>query len=322
MNAGTTWTPVFDDEGSYSIGCVALDPRNPNVVWVGHRREQQPAQRRLRRRRLQVRGRRQDLEERRASRPPSTSARSLIDPRDSNVVYVAAQGPLWAPGGDRGLYKTDRRRQDLDSTSSTVSENTGVSEVHLDPRDPDVLYAAAYQRRRHVWTPDRRRARSRPSTSPPTRGKTWQQDHQRACPTVDIGRIGLAVSPADPDVVYAIVEAAERRGRLLPLHRPRRVLGAGAATTRPSGRSTTSELVCRSQGRRTASTRWTSASQVTDDGGKTWTSARRASTSTSTTTPCGSTPTNTDHCLDRLRRRRLRDASTAARPGSSWPTCR
>src|SRR5262249_10435798 len=78
-------------------------------------------------------------------------AKLLIDPRNSSIVYVAAQGPLWAPGGDRGLYKS------LDAGKAwkqvlKISENPGVTDVVMDPRDPDTLFAAAYQRRRHVWT--------------------------------------------------------------------------------------------------------------------------------------------------------------------------
>ena len=78
-------------------------------------------------------------------------AKVLIDPRDSKVIYVAAQGPLWGPGGDRGLYKSTDYGATWDSVLY-ISPNTGVTDVAMDPRDPDVLYAASYQRRRHVWT--------------------------------------------------------------------------------------------------------------------------------------------------------------------------
>ena len=73
----------------------------------------------------------------------------LIDPRDSQVVYVAAQGPLWRPGGDRGLYKTSDGGKTWKKVLE-ISENTGVSDLDFDPRNPDVVYATAYQRRRHV----------------------------------------------------------------------------------------------------------------------------------------------------------------------------
>ena len=75
----------------------------------------------------------------------------VIDPRDSKVVYVAAEGPLWGPGGDRGLYKTTDGGKTWKAVL-TISENTGVSDVVMDPSNPDILYASAYQRRRHVFT--------------------------------------------------------------------------------------------------------------------------------------------------------------------------
>ena len=78
-------------------------------------------------------------------------ARIVIDPRDSNVVYVAAQGPLWGPGGDRGLYKTTDGGKTWNNVLK-ISENTGVTDIAQDQTNPDVLYAASYQRRRHVWT--------------------------------------------------------------------------------------------------------------------------------------------------------------------------
>jgi photosystem II stability/assembly factor-like uncharacterized protein len=135
--------------------------------------------------------------------------RILIDPRDSDVVYVAAQGPLWASGGDRGLYKS----MDGGETWSLVleiSENTGVTDVMFDPRDPDVLYAASYQRRRHVWTlinggPESGMYKSTDA------GASWRKIN-KGLPSGDKGRIGITVSPINPDVLYAIVEATADKG--------------------------------------------------------------------------------------------------------------
>ncbi len=105
-NAGTTWTPIFDDQRLLLDRLRGARPEEPERRLGRHRREQQPAQRRLRRRRLQVARRRQDAGRTSASTTSEHIGKILIDPRDSNVVYVAAQGPLWGPGGDRGLYKT------------------------------------------------------------------------------------------------------------------------------------------------------------------------------------------------------------------------
>ena len=121
------------------------------------------------------------------------------------MVYVAAQGPLWNAGGDRGLYKTT----DGGATWTKVleiSDDTGVTDVVMDPRDPDTLYAASYQRRRRVWTlidggPESAIYKSTDA------GAHWKK-LDNGLPMEDMGRIGLALAPSDPDVVYAIIEAA------------------------------------------------------------------------------------------------------------------
>jgi photosystem II stability/assembly factor-like uncharacterized protein len=207
-NAGTTWTPVFDNEGSYSIGCVVLDPKNPNVVWVGT--GENNSQRSV----GYGDGVYKSTDGGRTwanvgLKQSEHVGKILIDPRDSDVVYVTAQGPLWGPGGDRGLYKTTDGGKTWNRVLN-IDENTGVTDVVLDPRNPDVLLAASYQRRRHVWTiinggPGSGIHRSTDG------GKTWKKV-TAGLPAGDLGRIGLAVAPADPDTVYAIVEAADGAG--------------------------------------------------------------------------------------------------------------
>ena len=135
--------------------------------------------------------------------------RVVVDPRDSKVVYVAAEGPLWGPGGDRGLYKTTDGGKNWKAVL-TISENTGVADVALDSSNPDIVYAAAYQRRRHVFTlidggPESALYKSTDA------GATWNK-LKSGLPKEDMGRIGLAVSPADPSVVYATIEAADGKG--------------------------------------------------------------------------------------------------------------
>ena len=208
VNDGTTWTPVFDGEGSYSIGWVALDPNDSSVVWVGS--GESNSQRSV----GYGDGIHRSVDggkswENLGLKKSDHIGRVMIDPRDSKVVYVAAEGPLWGAGGDRGLYKTTDGGKNWKAVL-TVSENTGVVDVALDPSNPDIVYAAAYQRRRHVFTlidggPESAIYKSTDA------GATWNK-LKSGLPTVDMGRIGLAVSPADPNVVYATVEAADGKG--------------------------------------------------------------------------------------------------------------
>ncbi len=206
-NQGTTWTPLFDDQGSYSIGCISIDPNHPLVLWVGT--GENNSQRSV----SYGDGVYKSLDggvswENVGLKASEHIGKILIDPRDSDTVYVAAQGPLWNAGGDRGLYKSEDGGKTW-AAVLTISENTGVSDIWFDPRDPDVIYAAAYQRRRHVWTlidggPESGIHKSEDG------GKTWRR-LEKGLPKGEMGRIGLAVSPADPDVVYALIEAAEEK---------------------------------------------------------------------------------------------------------------
>jgi hypothetical protein len=132
-----------------------------------------------------------------------------IDPRDSDVVYVAAQGPLWNAGGDRGLYKTTDGGETWELILE-VDEHTGANEVHMDPRDPDVLYCSMYQRRRHIWTLVNGGPGSGLYKSTDA-GETWTE-LTNGLPSVEMGRIGLAIPPSHPDRIYAIVEAQDDEG--------------------------------------------------------------------------------------------------------------
>jgi len=207
-NAGTTWIPVFDDQKSYSIGCVALDPGNPAVVWVGtgENNSQRSVSYGDGVYRSDDGGKNW---EHMGLASSEHIGKILIDPRNANIVYVAAQGPLWNPGGDRGLFKTTDGGKTW-KPSLAISRNTGVSDIVMDPRNPDLLYAAAYQRRRHVWTlidggPESAIYRSADG------GESWKK-LTRGLPADDMGRIGLALAPGNPDIVYATIEAANKKG--------------------------------------------------------------------------------------------------------------
>jgi photosystem II stability/assembly factor-like uncharacterized protein len=203
VNAGVTWDPIFDDQGSYSTGCITIDPKNPLVVWLGT--GENNSQRSV----GYGDGVYKSVDggkhwSNMGLKDSEHIGQIVVDPRSSDVVFVAAQGPLWREGGDRGLYRTADGGRTWTKVLD-VDERTGVSEVHLDPRNPDVMYAVAYQRHRREWTlidggPGSGIYKSTDA------GKTWTK-LKNGLPTVDMGRIGLAVSPADPDVIYAIVEA-------------------------------------------------------------------------------------------------------------------
>jgi photosystem II stability/assembly factor-like uncharacterized protein len=208
INNGTTWTPVFDREGSYSIGCITLDPKNPLTVWVGT--GENNSQRSVSYGNGLYRSDDGGKTWRNVGLKTSEHiGRIAIDPKDSNIVYVAAQGPLWGPGGDRGLFKTTDNGKTWKNILN-ISEHTGVTDVVIDPQNPDTIYAASYQRRRHMFTlidggPESAIHKSTDA------GATWNKV-RAGLPTTDMGRIGLAVSPVDSNVVYATVEAADRKG--------------------------------------------------------------------------------------------------------------
>ncbi|HSB10434.1 MAG TPA: glycosyl hydrolase [Blastocatellia bacterium] len=207
-NAGTTWTPVFDNEGSYSIGTITIDPKNPFTIWVGtgENNSQRSVSYGDGVYRSDDAGRTWKNVGLKSS---EHIGRIVIDPRNSDHVYVAAQGPLWSSGGERGLFKTTDGGKTWKNALS-ISENTGVTDVALDPNNPDTLYAASYQRRRHVWTlinggPESALYKSTDA------GGTWNK-LRAGLPNTEMGRIGLAISPVDTNVLYATVEAADRRG--------------------------------------------------------------------------------------------------------------
>lgn len=203
-NAGVTFKPLFDKEEVYSVGCLTLDPNNPHTLWVGT--GENNSQRSVSWGKGVYLSRDDGETWQRVGLEKSEHiGRIVVDPRNSNVVYVAAQGPLWASGGDRGLFKTTDGGKTW-KRILYISENTGVNEVWLDPRNPDVVYATSYQRRRHVWTlinggPESTIYKSEDG------GQSFRKI-EKGLPKEDKGRIGLCISPANPDVLYAIVEAA------------------------------------------------------------------------------------------------------------------
>ncbi len=268
-NGGTTYDPIFDGQGSYSIGCVTLDPNNPSVVWVGTGENNNQRSVAYGDGVYKSRDGGKSWEHM-GLKNSEHIGKIIVDPRNSNVVYVAAIGPLWSEGGDRGLYKTT----DSGKTWEQVLKNekgeplldahTGVTDLVMDPRNPDVLYAAAFQRRRHVFTyvgggPGSTIYKSSDG------GKTWEKA-AKGLPGSEIGRIGLAISPADPEIIYAIVEAAEGGGFFKSTNR-------GASWEKQGGHATSGNYYCEIFPHPTEPNTVISMdvfNQITRDGGKTW----------------------------------------------------
>lgn len=208
-NAGVTWTPLFDEQPSYSIGEITLDPTNPEVVWVGT--GENVSGRHVGWGDGVYRSRDAGKTWQRMGLAASQHiGRILVHPKDGNVVLVAAEGPLWSPGGERGVYRTEDGGLTWKPVLQ-IDENTGVTDLEFDPANPEVVYAAAYQRRRHVAGFLSGGPKSGVWKSSDN-GKTWRQI-TTGLPKGDMGKIGLAVTPADPSLVYATIEAnSEEKG--------------------------------------------------------------------------------------------------------------
>jgi photosystem II stability/assembly factor-like uncharacterized protein len=205
-NSGITWTPIFDDQASYSIGTVTLDPNNPEIVWVGTGEN--------------VSGRHVGWGDgvyksrdggatwqQMGLKHSEHIGKILVDPRNSEVVYVAAEGPLWSAGGDRGLYKTKDGGKTWQHMLN-IDANTGVTDIEFDPSNPDIIYAAAYERRRKTWAllaggPNSGIYKSM------DKGESWRL-MKKGLPEADMGKIGLAVTAADPQLLYATIESDDK----------------------------------------------------------------------------------------------------------------
>lgn len=205
-NNGITWKPLFDNEASFALGVVEIDPQNDNVIWVGS--GENNSQRSV------GYG---DGVYKSVDGGKSWSNVGLKDsghismirfhPEDSNTVFVAAQGPLWNSGGDRGLYKTTDGGESWERILD-IDEHTGINEFVIDADNPDVMVASSYQRQRRVWT----LINGGPGAGihkTTDGGKTWRK-LSGGLPGGDLGRIGLTAAPSEPDMLYAIIEADEK----------------------------------------------------------------------------------------------------------------
>jgi len=205
-NNGTTFVPVFEEYPTASIGDIAIHPTNPNIVYVGTG----------------------EANNRQTSsfgdgiykttdggktftnvglKETQTIARIVIDPKNPDTLYVAVPGHLFGPNKERGVYKTTDGGKTWDLVKF-IDENTGFTDIAIDPSNPNILYASSYQRRRSgccfngggpgsaIWkTTDA--------------GKNWTKLTGNGLPPGTYGRIALDLSRSNPNVVYAQIEAGE-----------------------------------------------------------------------------------------------------------------
>lgn len=204
-NHGTTYYPIFDNQGSYSIGCITIDPNNENTIWVG------TGENNNQRSVAYGDGVYKSTDggkswKNKGLKESEHISKVIVDPRNSDVIYVAAYGPLWSDGGERGVYKSTDGGENWERIHY-ISDKTGTCDLVMDPVNPDVLYEAVHQRRRHVFTYVGGGEES--SVYKTTDGgKTWEEITS-GLPKGKMGRVGLAISPVDPNYIYAIVEAED-----------------------------------------------------------------------------------------------------------------
>lgn len=207
-NAGTTFEPIFDSYDSYSIGCITIDPSNSNTVWVGSGEN--------------VGGRHCGFGDgiyvshdggkkftNTGLKQSEHLSKIIVHPRNSQIVFAASQGPLWSPGGERGLFKSADGGKTWKNVLSK-GEYTGVTDVVIDPKNPRVMYAATHQRHRTVWALLNTGPESGIYKSTDD-GDNWQE-LKSGLPAGDKGKISLQVSPQKNNVVYATIELPNREG--------------------------------------------------------------------------------------------------------------
>lgn len=263
VNNGTTFSPIFDNYGAYAIGALAMDPNNSNVVWAGtgenkHQRALGYGNGVYKTEDGGKTWKNMGLKESRQI------GKILIDPRNSNAVYVAAEGSVWASGNERGLYKTSDGGKTWEKVLN-ISENTGINHMAMDPRNPDIIYATSEQRRRHVFTKIGGGPESAVYKSTDA-GKNWQK-LTNGLPSGHIGGMAIEVSPVNPDIVYLIMEATDETGGFF------RSTNRGASWTKMNDYSSSGQyynlIICDPVDADKVYS-MDVVSKVTNDGGKTW----------------------------------------------------
>lgn len=237
-NAGTTWEPIFDTYGSASIGAVAIFQRDPNIIWVG------TGEANVRNSVGWGDGIYKSVDGGRTFVKMGLEdthhiARIITHPTDPNIVYVAAQGHLWGYTGERGLFKTiDGGRTWVKLTNGLPDDGrTGCTEIEMDPQNPEILYAAFWERIRYPYRflsggPNGGIFKSTDG------GRTWRK-LTKGLPQGEVGRIGLAIYRQNPQIIMAIIEHGFQPPRGSKDYEDMTKLGSGVYRSEDGGESWT-----------------------------------------------------------------------------------
>ena len=221
VNGGTTFKPVFDKQAVQSIGAVTIDPKNPKVIWVGSGE-------------AWTRNSASigdgvykstdggDNWTNLGLRESERIARILVDPTESNTVYVCVPGKLWSDSDERGVYKTTDGGKTWTKVLKGANASTGCSMMSMDPQTPKTLFAGMWDFRRKGWTfrsggdgPDAPSASGLFKTT--DGGASWtelDENSARGLPSKPWGRVAVTVAPSKPNVVYAFIEAVPPKNAL------------------------------------------------------------------------------------------------------------
>jgi photosystem II stability/assembly factor-like uncharacterized protein len=214
LNGGTTFKPVFDKQPVQSVGALAIDPKNPRTVWVGTGESWV-------RNSTSVGGGvfkttdGGDNWEFVGLKESERISKILIDPTDSNTVYVCVPGKLWSDSDDRGVYKTTDAGKSWTKVLKGNNLSTGCSMISMSARDPKTLIAGMWDFRRKGWT---FRSGGESPTAPSGSallmttdgGTTWTEldEHTaKGLPPKPWGRIAVTTAPSSPAVIYALIES-------------------------------------------------------------------------------------------------------------------
>jgi photosystem II stability/assembly factor-like uncharacterized protein len=207
-NNGTTFQPIFDTYSTASIGDVEVSQSDPNIVWVGtgetnNRQSSSFGDGIYKSTDAGATFKKMGLED------SQTIARIVMDPKNPNIVFVAVLGHLFSPNKERGIYKTTDGGKTW-SNINFINEDTGFTDLIMDPSDNKTLYAASYQRRRTSWGFNGGGPGSAIWNTTDA-GRTWKKIEGNGLPDGMLGRIGLDISRSNPNIIYAQIEVGPRQ---------------------------------------------------------------------------------------------------------------